>query len=405
MKKRQNLQWFLIRKFIHILLIVGIAEYAIMLLLNRFVVPVMYRFFFPGYEKNVNIGSGGVLILSVIVLPLLFLNVIRSFIPSSVSEMMLRGMESIWNKTGEVFFPTQGGAFFSMLNSSRASLFFLTILAWSVVVLLPYVIAAICFARITIREFREIQEEREAEQREFDKRRNLMLSDIAHDLRTPMTTVNGYAKALADGMVTDPEKEAEYLCMIQKKCVRMNDLINLLFEYVKLDSDGFTMDFEKLDLYELLRENAALAYPDLEEAGMEFEIDIPEEPFYVNADRVQLSRVFTNLLNNARKHNPKGTRIGIYTWEGEKDLCICFADNGSIIPNDLAEHLFDPFAKGDASRKSGTGSGLGLSIAKKVTEMHGFTLELIQYPHLEAERMAKGYTKEFVIRISRHIGT
>ena len=232
-----------------------------------------------------------------------------------------------------------------------------------------------------------------------------MLSDIAHDLRTPMTTVNGYAKALSDGMVTDPEKEAEYLCTIQKKCVRMNDLINLLFEYVKLDSDGFTMDFERLDLYELLRENAALAYPDLEEAGMEFEINIPEEPFYVNADRVQLSRVFTNLLNNARKHNPKGTRIGIYTWEGEKDLCICFADNGSIIPNDLAEHLFDPFAKGDASRKSGTGSGLGLSIAKKVTEMHGFTLELIQYPHLEAERMAKGYTKEFVIRISRHIGT
>ena len=405
MKKRQNLQWFLIRKFIHILLIVGIAEYVIMLLLNRFVVPVMYRFFFPGYEKNVNIGSGGVLILSVIVLPLLFLNVIRSFIPSSVSEMMLRGMESIWNKTGEVFFPTQRGAFFSMLNSSRASLFFLTIFAWSVVVLLPYVIAAIWFARITIREFREIQEEREAEQREFDKRRNLMLSDIAHDLRTPMTTVNGYAKALSDGMVTDPEKEAEYLCAIQKKCVRMNDLINLLFEYVKLDSDGFTMDFERLDLYELLRENAALAYPDLEEAGMEFEINIPEEPFYVNADRVQLSRVFTNLLNNARKHNPRGTRIGIYIWEGEKDLCVCFADNGSIIPNDLAEHLFDPFAKGDASRKSGTGSGLGLSIAKKVTEMHGFTLELIQYPHLEAERMAKGYTKEFFIRISRHIGT
>ena len=143
MKKRQNLQWFLIRKFIHILLIVGIAEYAIMLLLNRFVVPVMYRFFFPGYEKNVNIGSGGVLILSVIVLPLLFMNVIRSFMPSPVSEMLLRGMEGIWNKTGEVFFPTQRGAFFSMLNSSRASLFFLTIFAWSVVVLLPYVIAAI----------------------------------------------------------------------------------------------------------------------------------------------------------------------------------------------------------------------------------------------------------------------
>ena len=65
-------------------------------------------------------------------------------------------------------------------------------------------------------EFHQIQEEREQQQREFDRKRNLMLSDIAHDLRTPMTTVNGYAKALADGMVTDPQKQQEYLETIQK---------------------------------------------------------------------------------------------------------------------------------------------------------------------------------------------
>lgn len=73
-------------------------------------------------------------------------------------------------------------------------------------------LGAVCFAKITIKEFRQIQREREEEQKEFDRKRNLMLSDIAHDLRTPMTTVNGYAKALADGMVVEPEKQFGCIC-------------------------------------------------------------------------------------------------------------------------------------------------------------------------------------------------
>ena len=134
-----------------------------------------------------------------------------------------------------------------------------------------------------------------------------MLSDIAHDLRTPMTTVNGYAKALADGMVVEPEKQLEYLQAIQNKSARMNDLIHLLFEYVKLDSEGFSLDRKETDLSELLRENAALIYADFEDAGMEFEIDIPEEVVSVSVDPIQFSRVITNLLNNAMKHNESGS--------------------------------------------------------------------------------------------------
>ena len=114
-----------------------------------------------------------------------------------------------------------------------------------------------------------------------------------------MTTVNGYAKALADGMVVEPEKQLEYLQAIQNKSARMNDLIHLLFEYVKLDSEGFSLDRKETDLSELLRENAALIYADFEDAGMEFEIDIPEEVVSVSVDSIQFSRVITNLLNNA----------------------------------------------------------------------------------------------------------
>ena len=403
MKEQRNLQWFLISRFIWSLLIVGITEYAIMFLLNRFVVPGIYHYFFPGYEKQVSMGSMEVVVLFLLVLLLMIFNMFGSIAPSPLKELIRNASETIWTKAGNSLFPSQGGTAAAMPDSSKTVFFFLTVFAWTVIVLLPYIIAAVSFARITVREFKEIQRQREEEQKEFDRKRNLMLSDIAHDLRTPMTTVCGYAKALTDDMVTEPEKKREYLLAIQNKSVRMNELINLLFEYVKLDSEGFTLNLEKTELFELLRENAALAYSDMEEAGMEFEIEIPENVFYVQADRIQLSRVITNLLNNARKHNPTGTKVGLYIRQTETELCVCVADNGPHIPWKLEEHMFEPFAKGDASRKSGTGSGLGLSIAKKIVEMHGFQLEFIQYPKTETADGVVGYTKEFVIHIRRSL--
>ena len=285
------------------------------------------------------------------------------------------------------------------LNRWKAVLLFLVAFVVLLAILLPYVLGAFYFAKITIEEFRQIQKEREEEQKKFGRKRNLMLSDIAHDLRTPMTTVNGYAKALADGMVKEPEKQLEYLQAIQNKSARMNDLIHLLFEYVKLDSEGFTLDLKRTDLSELLRENAALIYSDIEEAGMEFEIEIPEEPVYIQVDPIQFSRVITNLLNNALKHNEAGTKIKIGMYRENGYIYILVADGGKRIPGELAEHLFEPFAKGDMSRKSGSGSGLGLSIAKKIVEMHGFQMELIQQLDEKKIHQIAGCTKEFVIKI------
>jgi hypothetical protein len=102
----------------------------------------------------------------------------------------------------------------------KAILLFVVLLLLMVCMLLPYILGAITFARIVMAEFHQIQEEREQQQREFDRKRNLMLSDIAHDLRTPVTTVSGYAKALADHMVQEPEKQQEYLNAIQNKSHR-----------------------------------------------------------------------------------------------------------------------------------------------------------------------------------------
>ena len=266
---------------------------------------------------------------------------------------------------------------------------------------IPIMITAVWFSRIVAEEV-EKNERQEQEIRErYERARNLMLSDIAHDLRTPITTIGGYAKALNDGLVTSEEKRTEYLDAIQNKSERMSDLITLLFDYVRLDSENYTLRLEKIDITELLRENAALLYADVEEKGMEFEIDIPEEPMEISVDRLQISRVITNLINNALKHNQAGTTIRLQmrciTDAGKKKQSeryqIIVSDNGIMIPPLAAEHIFEPFFMADASRESKGGSGLGLSIAKKIVEMHGWTIELLQ----DFERQEKS----FVINIRK----
>ena len=252
-------------------------------------------------------------------------------------------------------------------------------IAGIVIMVIPIVVASLMFSKALVDEVHRMENHKEELRQAYEKKRNLMLSDIAHDLRTPITTIAGYSKALNDEMIISEEKKKEYLQAIENKSARMNDLINLLFEYVRLDSAGYGLRRDEIDLPELLRTIAASLYSDVEEKGMEFAIQIPEEVHMVNLDRVQFSRVIVNLINNAIKHNEAGTVISLEMKLEKDKMKIAVSDNGGCIPTFLAEHIFEPFAMGDASRSAQRGSGLGLSIAKKIVEMHGWTLELKQY--------------------------
>lgn len=125
---------------------------------------------------------------------------------------------------------------------------------------------------------------------------------------------------------------------------------------------------------ELLRENAAMLYAEMEENGMTLTADIPEETIPVWADELQLSRVVTNLLTNAMQHNPKGTRIGLFAYRELERIYVLVADSGILIPEEQAQHLFDPFTRGDKARVSDGRNGLGLSIVSKIVQMHGWDL-------------------------------
>lgn len=260
-----------------------------------------------------------------------------------------------------------------------------------VIMLVPIILASLMFSRALVDEVHRMDREKEEIRKSYEKKRNLMLSDIAHDLRTPITTIAGYSKALNDDMVVSDEKKKEYLQAIENKSSRMSDLINLLFDYVRLDSEHYGLRRDEIDLPELLRTIAASLYSDVEEKGMEFEISIPEEVHMVSLDRVQFSRVIVNIINNAIKHNAEGTTISLEMKQEKDGIQVIVSDNGGLIPTFLAENIFEPFSMGDASRTAQRGSGLGLSIAKKIVEMHGWTLELKQY--------YEEYKKSFVIKI------
>ena len=400
MHREESLQWFLIKRFIYILVLVTIVQSLISMLITRVILPVIMQVYFPKFSGTTAVGRTELLFFLGCVLLILFFNAVHTLLPSGLQtpvQWMLGSLQTWMNKRVP---DTAAGVALQEMEQSEAASLFLVFLTLMLFILLPYVLGAFGYAKIVIREFKEIQRGREEQQRNFDRQRNLMLSDIAHDLRTPMTTVSGYAKALADGMVQEPEKQKEYLDAIQSKTVRMNELINLLFEYVKLDSDGFTLDLKPVDLCELLRENVAVLYSDMESAGMTLDVKIPDEPMMVNADTLQLSRVVTNLLTNAIRHNPYGTRIMITTYHEFDNIYVFVADSGVVIPDGEADHLFEPFACGDRSRGSSGGSGLGLSIAKKGVEMHGWKLSLLQQPGIQHYEVVAGYAKAFLIQIT-----
>ncbi len=262
--------------------------------------------------------------------------------------------------------------------------------------LLSYLTAGMYFVRYIIKEKQRIKNIIQKEQESQDRERSLMLSDIAHDIRNPITVISGCAQALDDGMVTDPEKQSEYLHIIRTKSKRVEDLISILFEYAKLNSTGFRLQKSTADASEFLRRTAAQLYPDVEQAGMELIPEIPNQVELRTFDSIQFSRVIINLVNNAIKYNSQGCKILIrYTVDPEawEDDVLLIADSGDVIDAETVGRLFEPFSRGDQSRPTDGGSGLGLSIVKSIVELHGGTIEYQE--HVE------GYTKGFLIRIPR----
>ncbi len=263
------------------------------------------------------------------------------------------------------------------MGLARESFVLLLIVAMLLMLLAPLLVGALVFALAIVRKVRVLQKRREEEIARVNRQRSQFITDVAHDLRTPIMAVSGMAHALSDGLVQDCAMQEEYLRSICDKTDKLGELVSSVFDYAKLGSVGFSLQREMLNLPELLLREAAVAYTDAEEAGIELSVHVPEDRCTVNADPVQLSRVVANLLSNAIRHNEAGTEVALMTVRQAGMVYVVVADAGAMLTED-PDDLFQPFTRGDTSRSDAGGSGLGLSICKRVADMHGFGLTLVQ---------------------------
>lgn len=222
------------------------------------------------------------------------------------------------------------------------------------------------------------------------RERNMQYSRICHDLKTPMTSVQGFAAALRDGKIK-PEEQQEIFNIIYRKSCYMDELVESMFSYSKLDTDDFRLSCKRFDLGSLVRGVVALHYDEFENREIELQLDIPEEPLYCALDEKEMKRSISNLVVNAYKHNPNGTKVKIQAYHYEKDTYVVVADNGTFIPAEQECCIFEPFMCGDEARSSGNGNGLGLTISRIIARKHGGDLYIC--------KNIDGYTKGFTIRI------
>ena len=175
------------------------------------------------------------------------------------------------------------------------------------------------------------------------------------------------------------EKELnEHLEVILNNSKRANRLLTELFELSQLDSPEFSLKLLETDICEYIRQICGELVPQLEREGFKYEFDIPEDSVFVLLDTDRFNRIIQNLANNAMRYNPGGTLVTVSLTVQNQQVLIDFSDDGSGIPDHLASNIFKPFVRVDDSRNSKTGgSGLGLSIAKKIAEAHGGDLILL----------------------------
>ena len=244
-----------------------------------------------------------------------------------------------------------------------------------------YILGGLLFY-IVVRKAIRVESERQV------KENNLMYAAVAHDLKTPLTSIQGFAKALEEDKIPEEEKKEIY-GIIAKKSASMNELVDLLFEYSQLGTAEYKPNLSDFDLAELMRGIIAENYGDLEDHKIDVDVHISDSAIMVNADKRDISRALSNLVINTYKHNPDG--IAFYVrLEREGDKCvITMADTGNDIPQGM--QIFEPFVTENSARSTGGGTGLGLAITKRVIERHGGSIEI--------DSKFPGYTKAFIVKL------
>ena len=224
-----------------------------------------------------------------------------------------------------------------------------------------------------------------------DQRKNEFLATLAHELRNPLAPMSNMLEVVKRaGNNTEVVKRAHET--LERQLNQMVRLVDDLLDLNRITHDRLELRRSEVELSSVIQQGVEVARPLIDAAGQELILELPEEPVYLNADRARLAQVFGNLLNNSGKYTrPKGT-ITLSAKRVDDEVLVTVKDNGAGIPADKIDSIFDMFMQVDRnSERSQGGLGIGLTLVKRLVEMHGGSIE--------ARSKGEGQGSEFIVRL------
>lgn len=212
-------------------------------------------------------------------------------------------------------------------------------------------------------------------ERRSEYAKNELITSIAHDLRTPLTSIIGYLD-LVSAKQLPAETQMKYIEIAYNKSKRLEKLIEDLFTYTKFNFGEVKLNYTEVDMVKLIEQLLDEFYPSFSDNELEYEFITDQSCAVIYADGDLLARALANLISNAIKYGKKGRKIFIHLSKSEKTVIISVKNLGEMIPDDDLKHIFQRFYRVESSRSSETGgSGLGLAIAQSIIVMHGGTIK------------------------------
>ena len=212
-------------------------------------------------------------------------------------------------------------------------------------------------------------------ERESERTKNELITNVAHDLRTPLTSIIGYLELLSGPVKLNEEMQKKYLDITYKKSKRLQKLIEDLFGFTKLNYGKISMKVSKVDIVKLLSQMLEEFYPNFMEKNLAYELQSNVTAKVITADGNLLARLFDNLINNAIKYGSEGKKIIVKVDATDTVVTVSVTNFGYVIPKEELPLLFEKFYRVEQSRSVNTGgTGLGLAIARNIVDMHGGTI-------------------------------
>ncbi|RGZ00180.1 sensor histidine kinase [Clostridium sp. AM58-1XD] len=214
-------------------------------------------------------------------------------------------------------------------------------------------------------------------ERESERTKNELITNVAHDLRTPLTSMIGYLELLSGKVALPEEMQRKYIDIAYTKAKRLEKLIEDLFGFTKLNCGKISMKVAKLDIVKLLSQLLEEFYPSFAAKNLSYELQSNVPAKIIAADGNLLARLFDNLINNAIKYGADGKRVIVKIHAEEETVTISVVNYGYVIPKDELPLIFNKFYRVEHSRSVSTGgTGLGLAIVKNIVDMHGGSISV-----------------------------